>query len=297
MAAAVAASSAASRLRFYGVYGNGLVFAPGGSGRGVVDHSAAVLVCDREGWRSVGSFFREDSGAGRLRYRGHCTGSAEGTHDLAVSVTGDALEGTFTPSGGSEPIEVRFGRCELDGTRHWDVLQTFARIELEQRPADENQLGKTRSFVHIERSRSFVVKQLEEGEFEANLRAVGRGAPLVAPLAIVRVHGEHALVEPLLAPLHDFYAKCRSDAARRREARASFDRLVKRLHDADCGGDFKLANIMEVPGSPGDLRVTDLGPKPWREWWANAVVPEARMNGIEPEKYLDFDWRLETMDV
>ena len=67
--------------------------------------------------------------------------------------------------------------------------------------------------------------------------------------------------------------------------------------DADCGGDFKLANIMEVPGSPGDLRVTDLGPKPWREWWANAVVPEARMNGIEPEKYLDFDWRLETMDV
>ena len=68
-----------------------------------------------EGWRSVGRFY------GRLQFAGTAPpfgGGQGGTHELVISESGSALEGTFTPNGGSAAL-VKFTRSSPPDCPPW----------------------------------------------------------------------------------------------------------------------------------------------------------------------------------
>lgn len=289
----------ASRLSFYGRYGHAQIFFPGQSSSTAADHDRAVLECVVDGWQSVGRFSREPNG--RLRFQGVVTfpTGESGAHDLYIEFTDKGncvLAGQYTPAG-QEPRPIQFARVQNSSCPPWQEMQAEADALF---PSDlgSNLIGKSRAFVHI--GQNVVTKELERGELGRTLRAVVLGAPVVEPWGIVLVtyHGNPmpALVEPKLSTLSNFYASCTTHASKRTAAKASFDKLVDSLRDANCGGDFKLANVLEEPGS-GRLVVTDLNAEPWNSWWENKVIPEANDTGVQPEMYLDFDWRLKTMDA
>lgn len=289
---ATALPSTATRLSFYGRYG-AVVFAPGG-GRGAVDHDKSVLVCPSEGWRSVGRFWRE---GGRLRFAGTAPpfgGGQGGTHELVISESGRALEGTFTPSGGSA-ASVKFTRSPPPDCPPWLELQAAADA-LRRPPSSAG--GKTRSFVHI--LESLVVKELEGRELEDVLCALLKGAPVVEPWGIVLVRGAAAaqavdgtaaaIVEPKLNTLDAYWRKAAASPHNeaRTKCRASFGEMVDKLRQASVAGDFKLANVLEDRGKPGALVCTDLAPYPWGEF-AGKVAAE----GGRVQDYCSFDKRLE----
>ena len=289
----------ASRLSFYGRYGHNQIFFPGQSSSSAADHDCAVLECVKEGWQSVGRFSREPNG--RLRFQGVVTfptTGESGAQDLYIKFTDEdncVLAGQYTPAG-QEPRSVQFARVQNSSCPPWQELQAEAgALALD---LDSNLIGKSRTFVHI--GQNVVTKELERGELGRTLRAVVLGAPVVEPWGIVFVtydgNPTPALVEPKFSTLSKFYDLCKTDESKRPVAKASFDKMVKSLRAANCGGDFKLANVLEEPGS-GRLVVTDLNAEPWDSWWEKKVIPEANDTGVQPEMYLDFDWRLKTMDA
>lgn len=159
-----------------------------------------------------------------------------------------------------------------------------------------NAAGMTRSFVHVYSAKDaddppLVIKSLEALEFRRNAVAALQGVPVLPPLAIVTLSfddgSEHyGLVEPRATPLDSEFAEA-ADGNRHTFAscKRSFDALVRTLEAQGVGGDFKLANVLQLSG--GDFVCTDLGPRSWRQWTEAVLLESGRV-----DDYTSFEHRL-----
>ena len=108
------------------------------------------------------------------------------------------------------------------------------------------------SFTYVREAKKIdIIKELDDGELEDVLAASSRGCPVVKPLDEVQARGKAAVDEPKLPVLKDYDRQAVSDPKAKEKCRKSFDELVQDLQQRDCGGDFKLANILEEPNTEG----------------------------------------------